>query len=250
MRDTPQVDDAALLDATAMQEDEEGVEDGIVRESDLSRFRSTYDKKLAEAERKLELAQRAGSVERKNAQRLEQELNELRSYMEQAQLATMSPEDRKAHEAKQQAEDARRLREENQRLRKQQELDQWRDQLLVKYGLRGDEDGLDYANPLKFAESVVAVSTAERLNKQTASARAVKERVEQKAKAPAPAASAPAKPSGPKVETGGPTGVGAGSAKMDIAYLDQIQRTLQTGTPQERKAAREELRKRRASVSV
>lgn len=164
-----------------------------------------------------------------------------RKFMDQ-----LPPDKRSEWVAQQEAKKAQRLSAENQGLRKQMSMDRDRDKVLKEYGLRGNEDGLDYSNWKQFTYSAAKLHALriardklnefEKTRRQETVAKA-QDVVEQRTAAFAPLVDS--RGASRMIPSGGP---------MTDDDLRGLQMKLTKGTAQQRADAFKALRERRDSV--
>lgn len=225
---------------TATSAGGQGMQDRPVTERDLSRYRSVMDKQLAQM-------QKSVAIERKRANAAEGQLKQILSATERQMLEGMKPEERQKYLAQKRDKDLLRTKKENARLKKQARLDSERDRVLRKYGLKGDEAGLDYSSWERFTETAFATAQMRQAQIQQAlrkSRAAPEPQVEEADPPPGEVvAEIGAAKTAARVDTAGPIRVRPAVGSVDS--INDAAWALTKGSPAQRKAALDSLRKAR-----
>ena len=247
MADDPQVVVEAVAEPTAPMQDTQQPDAGQkveqpVTQQDIARLQRKYDRMLASAQKELD-------AERRSRKGVEEQLTTLLDTAERKFMAELSPEKRLEWTAQQEAKKAQRLSAENQGLRKQMALDRERDKVLKEYGLRGNEDGLDYSNWKTFtytAAKLHALKIArDKLNEFESQK---SKRQETVAKAQEVGEQRPAAAPAPIVDTRGAARMVPSSGPLTDDDFRGLQMKLTRGNASQRQEALKALRERREAV--
>lgn len=214
----------------------------VPTQNDFNRFRSVMDKQLSKV-------QKAAAIERQRANQAESQLRQLLSASEKQMLVGMKPEERQRYLAQKRDKDLLATKQENRRLRKQSHLDGERDRVLREYGLRGDEQGIDYSNWERFVRTAHATSVMQKTRVQQALQKTRATSVTEPPKAENTdddETSQAGTKTAARVDAGGPVRV-----RPVIGSVDSIEKaawSLTRGTPSQRREAFNSLRKARAEA--
>lgn len=236
MSDNPQVTEESVMQGT--QDDRAKA---AVSERDLDRFRSAYDRKIADLQT---LVQRAEGRARKS----EVQLRQILSQAEKGYMAKLKPEDQARYEADKARKEAMSARAQLRAAKEQERMDVKRDQLLEKYNLTGREKGLNYSGEWEdFAESAIAVAAARAVNqiRRQEGAQRVTDAIGKRQSGQDEDAAPASRPGGftpPRVETrSSGTATISNGAPPSMDQIQEMAKELVKGSPAQRKAAAEKL---------
>lgn len=230
-----------------------------VSKRDFDRLRAKLDKQNGELRKQLRSAQDQASRANQARADAETQVNTILSQAEEAMMKGMSEDQKREYELRRVRRDNQRLTQEQLRSTKQIRMDEWRNGILGKYGLRGNEDGLDYSSPERFLETAIATRAAlvlrdrmnavgqNRTHPDAEQARKVANATKAEASEETSAEVVRQKP--PRLETRSPTSIATPSGTLDAEVLKDLQWQMTKGPIAQRNEARKKLVTMRAGVS-